>query len=65
MGRKGKNIRKPKRSRPFSNANIKGSDTRTGESLSVQALVQEKNAPFNRGSMKPSDGSNKNRNKGN
>lgn len=62
MGRRGKNIRKPKRSKPFSNANIKGSDTHTGKSLSVQALVQEKNAPFNRGSMKPSEGSSKNRN---
>lgn len=65
MGRRGKNIRKPKRSRPFSNANIKGVDTRSGESLSVQALVQDKSAPFNRGSVKPSAGSNKKRNPGN
>ena len=65
MGRRGKNIRKPKRSRPFSNANIKGSNTRTGESMSVQTLVQDRNAPFNRGNVKPSGGSNKNRNKGN
>ena len=65
MGRRGKNIRKPKRSRPFSNASIKGSDKRSGESASVQALVQEKNAPFNRGSVNPSAGSNKKHNKGN
>lgn len=65
MGRKGKNVRKQKRSRPFSNANIKGSDTRIGESLSVQALVQEKNTPFNHGNANPSAGSNKKRNKSN
>jgi hypothetical protein len=64
MGRKGKNVRKPKRSTSFSNTNIKSPNTHIGESLSVQELVQDRNAPFNRAGLKPSDGSKKNRNKG-
>jgi hypothetical protein len=65
MGRKGKNVRKPKRATPFSNTNSKSPNTHTGESLSVQALVQDRNAPFNKGSARPAGESNKNRNKGN
>ena len=64
MGHKGVSIRKPKKSRPSSNTNIKGSNVQTGTSLSVQELVQDRNAPFNRAGLKPSDGSKKNRNKG-
>lgn len=64
MGRKGVSIRKPKKSRPLSNTNVKGSNVQTGTSLSVQELVQDRNAPFNRAGLKPSDGSKKNRNKG-
>jgi hypothetical protein len=63
MGRKGTSIRKPKKARPFSNANITGSNTHTGERSSVQTLVQERNAPVIRDSVKPSGGSNKKHNK--
>jgi hypothetical protein len=65
MGHKGVSIRKQKKSRPFSNTSIKGSNSQTGGSPSVQALVREQNSPLNRGSVKPSNGSAKNRNKGN
>jgi hypothetical protein len=64
MGRKGKNVRKAKRERPFSSASIKGSNTHPGPSLSVQELVRDRNTPFNKGGLKPSGGSNKNHNKG-
>ena len=64
MGRRGVSIRKPKKSRSSSGANIKSPNAQTGTSLSVQELVQDRNAPFNRGDLKPSDGSKKKRNKG-
>ena len=60
MGRKGVSIRKPKKARPISNDNIGGySNTRTGDSSPVHALVNDKSAPLNRGGMNPSAGSNK------
>lgn len=60
MGRKGVSIRKPKKSRPFSNANIGGStNVHSGEHSLVQSLVKDKGAPLNRGGMNPSAGSNK------
>ena len=60
MGRKGVSIRKPKKSRPFSNADIGGStNVRSGEHSLVQSLVKDKGAPLNRGGMNPSAGSNK------
>lgn len=66
MGRKGVSKRKPKKSRPFSNANIAGSsNTRSGESPLVQSLVQNNGSSLNRGSMNPSAGSNKKHQKGN
>ena len=65
MGRKGVNKRKPKKSRPFSNADIGGSsNVRSSERSLVQSLVKDKGAPLNRGGMNPSAGSNKNHKKG-
>jgi len=64
MGRKGVSKRKPKKSRPFSSADIGGSsNTRSGEQPSVQSLVKNNGNSFNRGGMNPSAGSNSN-NKG-
>jgi hypothetical protein len=64
MGRKGVSKRKPKKSRPFSNADISGSSkVRSGERSSVQSLVKDRGAPLNRGGMHPSSGSKKNHNK--
>ncbi len=65
MGRKGVSKRKPKKS--FSNDNINhgSSNARPGESSSpVQALVNAKDAPLNRGGNTPSNGSNKKNRKG-
>lgn len=60
MGRKGVSKRKSKNSKSFSNNNINNSsNTRPGESPSVQSLVKDKDAPLNRGSMNPSTGANK------
>ena len=56
MGRKGVSKRKPKKSGPFSKADIGGSSN--GRSP-VQSLVKEKGAPLNRESINPSAGSNK------
>jgi len=65
MGRKGVSKRKPKKSKSLSNDNINdSSNTRPGESPSVQSLVKDKDAPFNRGSTNPSIGSNKKNRKG-
>ena len=65
MGHKGVSKRKPKK--PFSkDSMIHGSsNARPGESLSpVQALVNAKDAPLNRGGTNPSNGSNKKNRKG-
>jgi hypothetical protein len=60
MGRKGVSKRKPKKSRPFSSADINGSSNgRSMERSSVQSLVKDKGAPLNGNGMNPSAGSNK------
>jgi hypothetical protein len=60
MGRKGVSKRKPKKSRPFSSADINGSSNNGSNQRSpVQSLVKDKGAPFNRDGMNPSTGSNK------
>ena len=60
MGRKGVSKRKPKKSRPFSSADINGSsNSRSIERSSVQSLVKDKGVPFNKDGMNPSAGSNK------
>ena len=65
MGRKGVSKRKPKKSFSNDSANKSSSNTRSGESPSpVQALVNAKDAPFNRGGTNPSNGSNKKNRKG-
>lgn len=65
MGRKGVSKRKPKKSRPFSNADIGGSaNTRSGEQPSVQSLIKNNGNSFNRGGLNPSAGSNHHGRKG-
>ena len=65
MGRKGVSKRKPKKSRPFTNADIGGpSNTRSGERPLVQSLVQNNGNSLNRSGMNPSAGSNKKQRKG-
>jgi len=60
MGRKGVSKRKPKKTRPFSSADITGSSNgRSIERSPVQSLVKDKGAPSNRDGMNPSAGSNK------
>ena len=64
MGRKGVSKRKPKKSGPFSNADISGSSNgRSGEHSPVQSLVKDKGSPFSRDGMNPSAGSNKSQKK--
>jgi hypothetical protein len=63
MGRKGVSKRKPKKSEAFSKGNG-SSNTRPGQSPSVQSLLKDKDAPFNRATTNPSTGSNKNNRKG-
>ncbi len=63
MGRKGVSKRKPKKSKSSSNDNG-SSNKRPGESLSVQSLVKDKDAPLNRGGTNPSAGSSKKNRKG-
>ena len=54
MGRKGVSKRKPKKSRPFSNADIGGSSNgRSAERSTVQTLVKDKGAPLNRDNANP------------
>jgi hypothetical protein len=60
MGRKGVSKRKPKKSGSIDNNNHGSSNARPGQSpSSVQSLVNVKDAPRDRGSNNPSDGSNK------
>jgi len=60
MGHKGVSKRKPKKSKLGSNDNNNGSSkSRPGESPSVQALENAKDAPLKRGSMNPSTGWNR------
>jgi hypothetical protein len=64
MGRKGVSKRKPKKSGPFSNAEINGSSSdHPGGRSPVQSLVKDKGAPFMRDGMNPSAGSNKSQKK--
>jgi hypothetical protein len=67
MGRKGVSKRKPKKSKSDSNDNINhgSSMARQGETLSpVQALVNAKEAPRDRGGSNPAAGTNKKNRKG-
>lgn len=65
MGRKGVSKRKPKRSRPFSNADIGGSsNVRSGERPLVHSLLKDNGASLNRGGLNPSTGSNKKHKRG-
>jgi hypothetical protein len=67
MGRKGVSKRKPKKSKSDSNDNSNhgSADARRGGSpSSVQALVNANDAHLDRGSTKPSAGSNKKNRKG-
>ncbi len=66
MGHKGVSIRKPKRSRPFSSADIRGSSNlHLDESQSVQSLVKDNRVSSNTGGINPLAGSNKKHKKGN
>jgi hypothetical protein len=65
MGHKGVSKRKPKKSFSKDNINHGSSNAHPGESSSpVQALVNAKDAPLNRGNTTSSNGSNKKNRKG-
>ena len=65
MGRKGVSIRKPKKSRPFSNADIKGSsNSHSDEGQLVSSLVKDNRVSSNPGVINPLAGSNKKHKKG-
>jgi hypothetical protein len=65
MGHKGVSIRKPKRSRPFSSADISGtSNSHPDESRPVQSLVKDNRVSSNTGVINPLAGSNKKHKKG-
>ena len=65
MGHKGVSVRKPKRSRPFSSADISGSaNSRPDKSQSVQSLVKDNRASTTTGVINPAAGSNKKYKKG-
>jgi hypothetical protein len=65
MAREGGSKRKPEKSRPFSNAEIRGSSNdRSPERPPVHSPVKDKGAPLNTGDMYPPAGSNRNHNKG-
>jgi hypothetical protein len=65
MGRKGVSKRKPKKSGSNDNVNHGSSNARLRESPSpVQALVNAKESPLNRGGTNRSTGSNKKNQKG-
>jgi hypothetical protein len=54
MGHKGVSKRKPKKAQPSSSGHAGGfSNARPGESPTVQSLVKDKGAPFNRGGTNP------------
>jgi hypothetical protein len=66
MGHKGVSIRKPKRSRPFSSADISGaSNTRSVERPLAQTVLKDNGASLSRGGLNPNAGSNKKHKKGN
>ena len=65
MGHKGVSKRKPKKSKSGSIDNINHGSSKARESLSpVQALVNAKDAPPDRGGTNPAAGSNKKNRKG-
>ena len=65
MGRKGVSKRKPKKSQPFSSADIGGSsNVRSSEGSVVQSLVNNNRNSFNRGGSKSPAGSNNKGRKG-
>jgi hypothetical protein len=58
MGHKGVSIRKPKKSRPFSSADIGGSaNSRHNDDLPEQSVVKVNRTIHNSGSANPSTGS--------
>ena len=65
MGHKGVSVRKPKRSRPFSSADISGS-TSSGpdRGQSAQSLVKDNRVSSTSGVINPAAGSNKKYKKG-
>jgi hypothetical protein len=66
MGHKGVSIRKPKKSRPFSSADISGfSPLRSDEGISVQSLMKNIGTSFNSDSVNPATGLVKKHRKGN
>jgi hypothetical protein len=65
MGHKGVSVRKPKRSRPFSNADIKGASTpHVNAGQAVSSLIKD-NRAFPNSGANPSAGINKKHQKGN
>jgi len=65
MGHKGTSIRKPKKSRPFSNNDINGSsNSHPDKSQSVHSLVKDNRVSSNTGVTDNSAGSNKKHKKG-
>jgi hypothetical protein len=65
MGHKGTSIRKPKKSRPFSNNDINGSsNSHPDKSQSVHSLVKDNRVSPNTGIINPSVESNKKHKKG-
>jgi hypothetical protein len=65
MGHKGVSIRKPKRSRPFSSADIKSSaKPHRDEGQTVSALVKDNRISSNTDVINPLGGSNKKHKKG-
>ncbi|OGO22466.1 MAG: hypothetical protein A2Y54_08510 [Chloroflexi bacterium RBG_16_51_16] len=65
MGRKGVSLRKPKKTRPFSNSDISGSlNLPAGERTLAQPLVKDKGALPYTGGKNPSADSNKKHKKG-
>jgi len=65
MGHKGVSVRKPKRSRPFSSADISGSsNSRPDKNHPVQSLVKDNRGSSTSGVINPAAGSNKKYKKG-
>ena len=65
MGHKGVSIRKPKKSRPFSNADINGSpNSHPDTSQSVHSLVKDNRVSPDTGIINPSVGPDKKHKKG-
>lgn len=65
MGRKGVSKRKPKKDRPFSNADINGSSSpNPGKGQIVQSLVRDNRTSLDTGTVNRRPGSNKNGRRG-